>query len=339
MIKILNVIKYIFKAIGRTIGFVFIVLYKTLLFFLNNTVGLFFTKKFTPYNQTKIENNDSWKFTRTTILIVILLTLIFSFNIIYQYTLGLLIGNLLEVIGNSLSPNIYGLILLNYGHMFAKGIGTTIYLSLIGTTIGFIIALFFGLIVTLKPLPTNRKHTVFFKKLGVSIIKLYITVVRGTPMMVQAMILYFGVYGLLRWDPMTAGLVVVSINTTAYLTEVIRGGIESIDKGQTEGALSLGLGNFQAMFFVVLPQAVKNSMASIGNEFVINIKDTSVLSVIMIQDLFRVAQIAQSKYNQAFPPFIIAAIIYLVLTTSISAILKQMSKRLDVPNVHLPSSN
>lgn len=339
MNKFLNVIKCIFRAIGRTIKFVFIAFYKGLLFLLNNTIGLFFTKQFTPYNKTKIEDNKIWKNIRTTILIVILLVLIFCFNIIYEHTLGLLLGNAFTLLGEKISPNIYGLILAEYGHRFSRGIGTTLYLSLIGTTIGFILSLFLGVVVTLKPIPTNRRVTVFFKNFSSRLVKLYVAVVRGTPMMVQAMILYFGVYGLLKWDPMTAGLVVVSINTTAYLTEVIRGGIESIDKGQTEGALSLGLGNFQAMLFVVLPQAVKNSMASIGNEFVINIKDTSVLSVIMISDLFRVAQLAQAKYNQAFPPFIIAAIIYLVLTTSITALLKQMSKKLDVPTVQLPSSN
>lgn len=333
----------LFNKVGLAIKLVFTYVYNLIKWILNNTIGLIFNKSYTNFNDTNTNKESLWYKVRTVILLILLLTLILSFKLIYDNTFGVLIAYILKNIGlfiNLLSnDNVFGLILVDYSNRFAGGIGVTLYLSLIGTSIGFIIALFFGFLQTLKINLYDTKLIIFVKNLTRRIIKTYVTIIRGTPMMVQAMILFWGVHSVYKWDFLTAGLVVVTINTAAYLTEVVRGGIESIDKGQLEGAVSLGLSNFEAMIHVIIPQAIKNIMASIGNEFVINIKDTSVLSVIMVVDLFKVATDAQNEFLDPFPPFIIAAVIYLVLTSTTTLILRKLEKRLDIPSQELPSAN
>ena len=138
---------------------------------------------------------------------------------------------------------------------------------------------------------------------------------------------------------MQAGLFTVSLNTTAYLTEVIRGAILSLDKGQMEGARSIGLSKTKAMIYIILPQAIKNSMASIGNEFIINIKDTAVLSLIQVFDLFSVMHKAAGAYYLYIESMLIAAMIYLILTLSTSLLLRYLEQKLGAPTKALPSSN
>ena len=171
-------------------------------------------------------------------------------------------------------------------------------------------------------------------------------------MMVQAILLYYlipfaisqatGISMTIMDKIFTAfvsGLITVTLNTTAYLAEVLRGSIENLDKGQSEAARSLGFGYWKTMFYVVLPQALKNSMASIGNEFVINIKDTSVLNVITVVDIFFVANEVQSDTFRFSEPFFIAAIIYLILTFVTTRILSLIDKKMDVESKPLPSCN
>lgn len=334
----MSYIKTTFKTIGLIFKILFINIYYIINFILDNTLGLIFNKAFSKYKR-QFEKDDYWYRFRRVVLIILLLLLIFSFKFIYTYTIGELIGLLLVSIGKLMPNNMYGKILRNFGYNFADGIGTTLYLALIGTTAGFIIAVFFSLIVTLKIYPEDNKIIVFLKKSGIYFVKTYVTVLRGTPMMVQAMIIYWGVKTYVNWNYLIAALVVVSINTGAYLTEVLRGGIESVDKGQMEGGLSLGFSPYQTMMEIIFPQAIKNSMASIGNEFVINVKDTSVLSVILVVDLFRVAQLAQARYIAGFQPYIISAVLYLILTFTVTSILKRVSKVLEIPVVELPSAN
>ena len=131
----------------------------------------------------------------------------------------------------------------------------------------------------------------------------------------------------------------VSLNTADYIAKIIRGGIQSIDKGQTEASKSLGLSGFQTMRYIIFPQAIKNSLPAIGNEFVINIKDTAVLSVIGIFELFnQTRRIAGMHYRQ-LEAYLVVAIIYLFLTYTVSSILKHVEKRMDMPVKELPSSN
>jgi len=220
-----------------------------------------------------------------------------------------------------------------YSQQIIYGILRTLLLSLVGTVCGFILAVLFSYVKAIK------EDTIVTKILK-GLIDVYVTVIRGTPMMVQALIFYYSFKMIgINWDPLTSGLFTVSINTTAYLTEVLRGGIESIDNGQYEAARSIGMNNFKTMIFVIFPQAIKNSMASIGNEFIVNIKDTSVLNVIGVIELYNACSMAGSKYFKVVQAMTIAAIIYLILTLTSSYLLKKIEKKLGCPVKEIESSN
>ena len=152
-------------------------------------------------------------------------------------------------------------------------------------------------------------------------------------MIVQAMVIYYGALQYLGLDMprLVAAIFIVSINTGAYMAEIIRGGIISIDKGQTEAAHSIGLTHWQTMVSVVLPQAIRNIMPSIGNEFVVNIKDSSVLNVISVTELFFQAKSATGAYFRYFETYFIIALIYLTLTFSVTRILRLIEKKMDGP--------
>ena len=226
---------------------------------------------------------------------------------------------------------------------YATGIGTTIALAVFGTVIAFFLAL---LLVFCRIQAVDRPDNDFvrfWKVVGAGFAKVYSTVVRGTPMMVQAMIIYYGILGIIRatgdfsgaelnqiWSPFNAGLVTVSLNSTAYMMEVLRGGIAAVDKGQMEAARSLGLSQWQAMLKVVFPQGIKNSIPGLSNELVINIKDSSVLSIISVFDLTFAARTIGGNYYEYFPAFLIAAAIYLVLTMVATWLLGRFARRFNV---------
>lgn len=231
------------------------------------------------------------------------------------------------------------------------GIWTTLWLSMAGTVVGLILGLLFITLRTLEVTPKDSEFVAFLKKIGSGFVKVYVTVFRGTPMMVQAIIIYYFLPGILSGifnvdqqilnNILTvgvAGFITVSLNTTAYLTEVLRGGIEALNKGQMEAARSLGMTRTQAMINVVLPQGIKNSLPAICNEFIINIKDTSVLSVISVMDLFFVIDSINGK-NASQDGIFIAAIVYLCLTYGISKLLGLLEKRMNLVSKPLPSSN
>ncbi len=165
------------------------------------------------------------------------------------------------------------------------------------------------------------------------LINIYITIFRGTPMIVQAMVIFYGLPVLigLNLDPLPAALLIVSINTGAYMAEMIRGGVDSVDPGQLEGAQAIGMSHFQAMVNIIFPQAVRNVLPSIGNEFIINIKDTSVLNVIGVTELFFTSKSIAGSYAKYYEVFIITSAIYLFLTFTISMILKSIEKKIDGP--------
>ena len=162
----------------------------------------------------------------------------------------------------------------------------------------------------------------------------YIEFFRGTPMMVQAMFIYYGssmVFGL-DLSMYQAAFLIVSINTGAYMAETVRGGILSIDPGQTEGAMSIGMNHYQTMTSVILPQAIRNIMPQIGNNLIINIKDTSVLSVIGVMELFYTTKGIAGAYYTYFEAFTVTMIIYFILTFICSRILRAIENRMDGPD-------
>ena len=224
-----------------------------------------------------------------------------------------------------------GFLIDQYGGMFLRGTGVTLLIALSGTVLGFLIGLLVAIARTIEPAPRASAVKKALIKLLKGILAVYIEVFRGTPMMVQAMVIYYGAMQYLGLDmpQMLAAVLIVSVNTAAYMAEIIRGGIISVDKGQVEAAKSIGMTHWQTMSAIVLPQAVRNIMPSIGNEFVVNIKDSSVLNVISVSELFFMSKSAAGTYYKYFEVFFITALIYLVLTFSITRLLRLLERKMD----------
>ena len=225
-------------------------------------------------------------------------------------------------------------ILNEYGSMLLSGAWKTMVIAVISTAIGCVIGFAVGIVQTI---PTNRQENpvhwavvVFFKAL----LNAYVEIFRGTPMMVQAAFIYYGAAMLfdIHMGTWTAALFIVSINTGAYMAETVRGGILSIDPGQTEGAMAIGMNHMQIMTNVILPQALRNIMPQIGNNLIINIKDTCVLSIISVVELFyNVKSIVGATYA-FFPAYSIAMVIYFILTFTCSRILRVIEDRMAGPD-------
>lgn len=221
-------------------------------------------------------------------------------------------------------------ILAEYKMYFLQGIGYTMLIALTGTVIGLVIGLITGIVRTI---PTSKNPFIrgLLKVINI-IISIYVEVFRGTPMMVQSMVIFWG-YAFMN-DGATlplipAGIFIVSINTGAYMAEIVRGGIISIDRGQFEGAYSIGMTHFQTMLHVVIPQTMRNILPAISNEFVINIKDTSVLNVIGVTELyFFTAKISKMTWA-IFETYVVACVIYFILTFTITRLLRFIEHKLD----------
>lgn len=212
---------------------------------------------------------------------------------------------------------------------FLRGTGMTLLISLTGTIFGLIIGLLIGVYRT-APKLKNKFLAVLQTAFG-WFLNIYIEIFRGTPMIVQSMVIYYGIaqaYGI-SIDRTLAAIVIVSINTGAYMSEIVRGGIYAVDKGQFEAATALGMTHGQTMRKVVLPQVIRNILPATGNEFVINIKDTSVLNVISVVELYFTGNTVATQNFKYFPTFTIIAVIYFVLTFTITRILRYIERRLD----------
>lgn len=225
-------------------------------------------------------------------------------------------------------------ILQRYAPSFVRGAGITMLIAIIGTLIGCIIGFVVGIIQTIPVSERDnpvKRAVLWFIRL---ILSIYVEVFRGTPMMVQAMFIYFGSATLFGVTMSTwfAAFFIVSINTGAYMAETVRGGILSIDPGQSEGAKAIGMTHVQMMINVILPQALRNIMPQIGNNLIINIKDTCVLSVIGVVELFYTTKGVAGAFYTYFEAFTIAMVIYFVLTFTCSRILRRWESKLDGPD-------
>lgn len=213
--------------------------------------------------------------------------------------------------------------------LFLYGIGNTLLYALIGTFAGFLIGLLVGGIRAIEINEYDSMPVKIIKRIGRLITSLYIWVFRGTPMMVQAMFIFYLLKPTLQWTPFVAGLVIISINTGAYMSEIIRAGIQSVDNGQNEAAKSLGMTTTQTLISIVFPQAIKNTFPSLGNQLIVNIKDSSMINVIGVTELyFQTTSIAGSNYKY-IETFLVSALIYLVLTTLASFLLNFLENRLN----------
>ena len=226
------------------------------------------------------------------------------------------------------------LLLTNYWPLYLNGVKNTLILALVATAIGFVIGLVCGILNTIPYAKTDRWIKRFFLKLIRVLVRIYVEVFRGTPMVLQAV---FIVYGLpyftnnaLRFDNIwAAAILIVSINTGAYMAESVRGGIMCIDPGQTEGAKAIGMTHVQTMTSVILPQALRNIMPQIGNNFIINVKDTSVMFIMSFTEFFAAHRYIVGLNNKYFPSATIEMVGYLTMTLIASALLRLLEQQLD----------
>ena len=223
-----------------------------------------------------------------------------------------------------------GYVISNSGMSMLRGAGSTLVIAFVSTAVGCFIGLVIGIINTI-PIEMNshpaKKVSLRFVRV---ILGVYIEVFRGTPMMVQAAFIYFGLISFsINIDRFLAALLVVSVNTGAYMAETVRGGILSIDPGQTEGAKAIGMTHFQSMVNVILPQALRNIMPQIGNNLIINIKDTCVLVIIGVFELMLASRSAAGTNYRFFETYTVTMVMYLAMTLFFSRVLRVIEKKME----------
>lgn len=204
-----------------------------------------------------------------------------------------------------------------------QGLKNTLIISIMGLIIGFLLGV---VITTVKLIPSNR----VWKKVVNTICGIYVTVIRGTPLLVQLLLFHFAIFPLIgiNISYLAEAVIIYGINSSAYMAEALRGGINSVDKGQMEAGRALGFSFVQTMIKIVLPQAIKNILPTLGNEFIALIKETSVANLIAVTDLTRsLTAIAESTYDY-FIPYIMLALIYLGLVMIITALIKLCERRM-----------
>lgn len=211
-------------------------------------------------------------------------------------------------------------IIHEYSQFFLKGTLLTIGLSLAAVFFGTII----GLIIGLGKMNKN--------KLIASPFICYVGLFRGTPLLVQVLVVHFGVVPSIigHSNGTLAAIVALSLNASAYIAETFRAGIQSIDRGQMEASRSLGMTHIKAMRYIILPQALKRILPPLGNEFISLIKDSSLASTIATPELMYWAQAMNAQYYRVWEPYITSAVIYLLLTLSMSQLLKHLERRMDI---------
>lgn len=229
--------------------------------------------------------------------------------------------------GNSLEWMLF--MAKKYLNMFLQGTWITLYIAILGTIFGFILGYVVGIIQDLK---INTGDNIIKKSIVralKAICVVYVEIFRGTPMIVQAMIVFYGLRQAgVEMAPGVAGILVTLLNTGAYMAETVRAGINSIDNGQREGALAMGMSPMKTMFYIILPQAFKNIIPEMANTFLTNLKMTSVLNVIAVQELFMAAKTAGGTYYKYFEAYLIIAVIYFVLCFVFNRIFLFMEKKM-----------
>lgn len=214
--------------------------------------------------------------------------------------------------------------LSDYYMYFIDGIKLTLFISLISVFLGTL----FGIVLYAMK---KSKFTILKINIFKVLSSTYIEVVRGTPLYLQIMIVYYGAYQIFNLDmpAIASGILAISLNSAAYVSELIRAGIEAVDKGQLEAARSLGMNYSKAMFLVIIPQAIKNILPAIGNEFIAVIKESSIASTIGVAELMYAANKVTGRIFRSFEPLIISAICYFVLTYTLGRVIKYIERRMN----------
>ena len=221
-----------------------------------------------------------------------------------------------------------------YSAMYLNGVKNTLILALVATVIGCVIGLVCGILNTIPYSRSDSLPKRFVLKLIRVVVRIYVEVFRGTPMVLQAVFIFYGLPyftdNAMRFASVwAAAILIVSINTGAYMAESVRGGIISIDPGQTEGAKAIGMTHVQTMLYVILPQALRNILPQIGNNFIINVKDTSVMFIISFTEFFAFHRYITGVNNMYFPSAAIEMIGYLTMTLVASFLLRWVEKKMD----------
>lgn len=236
---------------------------------------------------------------------------------------------LLSITEPSSSPEWMIFLAEKYSKMFLEGTWLTLYIAVVGTIFGFILGYIIGLIqdIRINEGDSALKKAVFrFLK---AICSVYVELFRDTPMIVQAMVLYYGIrQANINITPLLAGIMVTVLNTGAYMAETVRGGIGSIDMGQREGAWAMGMSPMKTMIYIVLPQAFKNIIPEMANTFLTNLKMTSVLNVIAVQELFMAAKTVGGNYYKYFESYLVIAVIYFILCFVFNRLFAFMEKKM-----------
>jgi len=225
-----------------------------------------------------------------------------------------------------------GIVWAKYGTVYLTGILNTLLLATGATLIGCVIGFICGILQTIPIAPGDFWLKRFLLRALRAVIRVYVEVFRGTPMILQAVFIYYGMpyfFGIAFRDIWTVSMLVVSVNTGAYMAESVRGGIMSIDPGQFEGARAIGMNHFQTMLYIVLPQTLRNILPQIGNNYIINVKDTSVMFIIGFQDFFAVHKMVSGAVFKYFPSAFLEMGGYLFLTLLASFLLRKLEKKLE----------
>jgi len=222
-----------------------------------------------------------------------------------------------------------GILWSKYSTVYLTGIANTLILAITATLIGCIIGFLCGILQTIPYSPNDHIVKKVFLKIIRIIIRAYVEVFRGTPMILQAVFIYYGLpyfFGVSFKDIWSVSIIVVSVNTGAYMAESVRGGIMSIDPGQFEGAKAIGMNHWQTMLYIILPQTLRNIMPQIGNNYIINVKDTSVMFIIGFSDFFAVHKMVSGAVFKYFPSAFMEMAGYLSLTLLASFLLRRLEK-------------
>lgn len=213
--------------------------------------------------------------------------------------------------------------------LFSFGIQNTLLFALVGTVVGLLLGLVTGALRAIPEDPMDSTIVKVLKKIARFVVGFYVWFFRGTPMMVQALFFFYLLRPVLGWTGFSAGLIIISVNTGAYMAEIIRGGIQSIDVGQSEAAKSLGMTTMQTMLSIIFPQAIKNTFPTIGNQLIVNIKDSCMLNAIQVTELyFQSSSVAGSNMRYA-EVYFLEMVMYLVLTTVATLLLNAMERKIN----------
>lgn len=218
---------------------------------------------------------------------------------------------------------------------YLKGLKVTLEVSFFAILVGLALGTLLAILRLPQVQQTSGRGKGFWAELGAALVRLlsklaggYINLIRGTPLLLQVLIINFGIFGSIRIDKVIIGVIACGLNSAAYVAEIVRGGIMSVEKGQTEAGRSLGLSSLQTMIYIILPQAAKSALPSMCNEFISLIKETSILSYIALTELTKAGDYIRSRTYSAFTPYIVSGALYLVVVLTLTWLIGKLERRL-----------